>query len=110
MSVHDDYFPTIRQAGFTLIRVPVCWSAHVGPGPDFAIDPAFFARVDWVVAQAEKNGLTAILDYHNDAALMKDPDANGARFIAIWKQIARALPGRAAYHPVRIAERAERQT
>jgi endoglucanase len=87
-TVQEDYFPTIAQAGFTVIRVPIRWSAHVGPAPDYTIDPAFFHRVDWVVAQAEKNGLKAILDYHNDDALMKDPDANGERFIAIWKQIA----------------------
>jgi endoglucanase len=81
-------FSIIKQAGFNIIRVPIRWAEHVGPAPDFTIDPAFFSRVDWVVAQAEKNDLTAILDYHNDDALMKDPDANGDRFVAIWKQIA----------------------
>jgi endoglucanase len=86
--VEEDYFPIIRQAGFTIIRIPIRWSAHVGPAPDYTIDPAFFSRVDWVVAQAEKNGFLAILDYHNDDALMKEPDANADRFIAIWKQIA----------------------
>lgn len=87
-TVHEDYFPTIRQAGFTLIRVPISWAAHVGPAPDFTIDPTFLSRIDWVVAQAEKNNLTAILDYHNDDKLMHDPDANAARFVATWKQIA----------------------
>ena len=87
-TVHEDYFPTIKQAGFNLIRVPICWSAHVGPAPQDTIDPAFMGRVDWLVAQAEKNGLVAILDYHNDGALMKDPDANGDRFVTTWKQIA----------------------
>jgi endoglucanase len=85
--VEEDYFPTVQQAGFTLIRVPIRWSAHVGPAPDFTIDPVFMNRIDWVVANAEKAGLTCILDYHNDDALMKNPDANGARFVAIWKQI-----------------------
>jgi endoglucanase len=87
-TVHQDFFPTIRQAGFTLIRIPICWSAHVGPAPDYTIDPAFLSRIDWVVAQAEKNDFTAILDNHNDDKLMKDPDANAARFVATWKQIA----------------------
>jgi endoglucanase len=87
-SVQEDYFPTIRQAGFTVIRVPIRWAAHVGAGPDDTIDPTFFSRVDWVVAQAEKNDLKAVLDYHNDDPLMKDPDANADRFVAIWKQIA----------------------
>ena len=86
-SVQSDYFPIIRQAGFTLIRVPIRWAAHVSPAPDFTVDPAFFSRVDWVVAQAGQNNLQIILDYHNDDALMKDPDANADRFVAIWKQI-----------------------
>ena len=81
-------FSTIQAAGFTVVRVPIRWAAHVGPGPDFTIDPTFLSRVDWVVAQAEKNHLQAILDYHNDDELMKHPDANGNRFVAIWKQIA----------------------
>ena len=86
--IEEDDFSLIRQAGFNLIRVPIRWAAHVGPAPDYTIDPAFFARVDWVVAQAQKAGLIAILDYHNDDALMKNPDAYGDRFVAIWKQIA----------------------
>ena len=87
-TVQEDYFPTIKQAGFQLIRVPISWAAHTGPGPDYAINPDFLSRVDWVVAQAEKAGLTCILDDHNDDALMKDPDAHAARFVAIWKQVA----------------------
>jgi len=91
--LEEDYFPTIKQAGFTVVRVPISWAAHTGisdlGGPvQYPIDPIFLARVDWVVAQAEKAGLYCILDYHNDAALMKDPDTNAARFQAIWKQIA----------------------
>jgi endoglucanase len=87
-SVQAGYFPIIRQAGFTLVRVPISWAAHVSPGPDFAVDPAFFDRIDWVVAQAKQNDLRVILDDHNDDALMKDPGANSDRFTAIWKQVA----------------------
>ena len=93
VTLQEDYFPTIKQAGFTLVRVPIRWSAHVSPAPEYTIDPAFFSRVDWVVAQAEKNNLQAILDYHDDDALMKDPDANANRFVAIWKQIAEHYQG-----------------
>lgn len=88
VTLQESYFTAIHQAGFKSVRVPINWAAHVGPGPDYAIDPAFLARVDWVVQQAEAQHLTAILDYHNDDALMNDPDANGDRFVAIWKQVA----------------------
>jgi len=93
--IQESDFAIIKQAAFTLIRVPICWSAHIMENKNPTIDPAFFRRVDWVVAQAEKNGLVAILDYHNDDALMKnpdlvasDPESPANRFIAIWKQIA----------------------
>ena len=95
VSIHEDYFPTIKQAGFSLIRVPIRWAAHVEEDKNPTIDSAFFSRIDWVVAQAEKNNLVAILDYHNDDALMKnpdirvsDPESPANRFVALWKQIA----------------------
>src|SRR5271156_2553511 len=103
--LQESDFVTIKQAGFTFVRVPIRWAAHFvrtggGVQPDnglpiqkltkmaLGIDPKFMARVDWVVAQAEKNGLTVILDYHNDDALMKNPDAEEGRFLMIWEQIA----------------------
>ena len=93
VSVQEDYFPTIKQAGFTVIRVPIRWPAHVSAAPDYIIDPTFLSRVDWVVAQAKKNDLQAILDYHNDDELMHDPKAHADRFVAIWKQIAEHYQG-----------------
>jgi endoglucanase len=81
-------FAVIKQAGFTTVRVPINWAAHVTADPAHTVDPAFFARIDWVVAQARKNGLNAILDYHNDLALMKDPATQGDRFVTTWQQVA----------------------
>jgi endoglucanase len=88
INLTEDEFPVIRQAGFTTIRVPISWAAHVAPAAPWTIDPVFMARIDWVVAQAKKNGLNAILDYHNDNKLMADPDGQGDRYVAIWQQIA----------------------
>jgi endoglucanase len=88
VTFQDEYPGLIKKAGFAFVRIPVCWSAHVGPAPDSIIDPAFLARVDHVLAQVKASGLQAILDYHNDDALMHDPDANADRFVAIWKQLA----------------------
>ena len=88
VKLEADYFSTIRQAGFDAIRVPIDWVDHAGPGPSYVIDPKFFDRVDWVLAQAKQNQLIAILDYHTDPELMKAPDAHAGRFIAIWTQVA----------------------
>ena len=88
VTLKESYFAAIHDAGFKSVRIPIAWAVHVGPGPGYVIDPAFVARVDWAVQQAEAQHLTAILDYHNDDALMKNPDANADRFVAIWKQVA----------------------
>jgi endoglucanase len=84
----DGDFVNIRQAGFNLLRAPIHWSKHVGPAPDFIIDPAFFKRIDWIVAEAAKYHFQLVLDYHDDDALMEDPAANTLRYLATWKQIA----------------------
>jgi endoglucanase len=88
VTLQAPYFPTIHDAGFDTVRVPILWIAHVGPAPSYTIDPAFFQRIDWVVANSTQNHLNAILDYHYDPGLMKDPDAYADRFVTIWNQIA----------------------
>jgi endoglucanase len=88
VQLKDDYFPTIHQAGFDTIRVPIDWVDHAGSAPGYTIDPTFFDRIDGVVANAKSNQLTVILDYHTDPGLMKDPDAHADRFLALWTQIA----------------------
>src|SRR4051794_19893010 len=57
MKLEADYFKHIRAAGFNHVRVPVKWSAHADAKPPYTIDPAFFARIDWVLDQAAANGL-----------------------------------------------------
>jgi endoglucanase len=88
LTVRDEYFPIIDHAGFHLVRIPIRWSAHVGPAPEFTINPEFLRRVDHVLTEARKRSLDVILDYHNDDDLMQDPAAHSDRFLAIWKQIA----------------------
>ena len=83
----DNDFVLVKQAGFTTVRVPICWSGSLLNDGNFTIDPAFLAKIDWVVAEAKKYGLNAILDYHNDGSLMNDPDGQAGRYLATWKQI-----------------------
>lgn len=88
LRIRDEYFRIIDKAGFDLVRIPIAWAAHVGPGPDYTIDPAFLHRVDHVLTQARLRQLKVVLDYHNDDALMSDPDAHSDHFLAIWRQLA----------------------
>ena len=55
MELQAEYFALIRRAGFDSVRLPVRWSAHAGTRAPYTIDPQFFARVDWAIAEAIKN-------------------------------------------------------
>jgi aryl-phospho-beta-D-glucosidase BglC (GH1 family) len=97
----------VAKAGFGLVRIPVTWTSHTGPAPDFVIDPAWFARVDEVIGYARSAGLHAVINIHHDGAdNFKGPewltlnDASGntteentaavrKRFVAVWAQIAK---------------------
>src|SRR3954467_138200 len=58
-------FDAIAAAGFDHGRIPGRFSAHPPSAPPFAIDEAFFRRVEWAVDQAEARGMMAIVDLHH---------------------------------------------
>ncbi len=82
------HFDQIAAAGFDTVRLPIAWTEHAGREPPYAIDPAFFARVDEVLAQARARDLNVILDMHQYYAMMSAPRAERPRFLALWSQIA----------------------
>jgi len=88
VTLRDEYFKAIEEAGFTTVRVPISWSAHADLTAPYAIDGTFWMRIDWVVHEAEIHHLHAILDFHNDDDLTRDPSRSEARFLGLWKQIA----------------------
>ena len=115
-AVTPELLQAVAGAGFSLVRIPVTWSLHTGPGPEFAIDPGWLARVAEVVDYARNAGLYAIINVHHDGAdgfansngkpvewlTLNDAagaisDANNAavraRFEAVWRQIAAKFAG-----------------
>jgi len=88
VTLQKEYFTAIQKAGFSTVRVPICWSAHALVEAPYSVDPAFWTRIDWVVEQAKARHLHAILDFQNYVELLEDPAGNEERFVAIWRQIA----------------------
>jgi endoglucanase len=82
------YFRLIREAGFDLVRIPIRWSAHAEAQSPYAIEEAFFTRVDWAVEQALEQGLTTIINIHHYDELVRQPAAHRERFVALWRQLA----------------------
>lgn len=88
VTLYEDYFSAIADAGFQHVRVPIRWNAHALAAPPYTIDPDFFARIDWVVEQSLKNDLLVILDFHHYEEMFSDHRGHTERFLALWKQIA----------------------
>jgi len=95
VTIREEYFDLIKQAGFNSARIPIRWGAHAGKSAPYTIDPIFFARVDQVIAWALERDLLVIVDFHHYLEMMTDLQAHQARYLALWQQIAehyRAYP------------------
>lgn len=88
--IEADHLSALADVGFDGVRLPVRWAAHTAPTAPYRIDPAFFARVTEVIDQALARGLRVQLDLHHYQELIDAPDQHRQRFLAIWRQIARA--------------------
>ena len=93
--IEPEHLDAIKAAGFTAVRLPVKWTAHADEQAPYAIEPAFFARVDEVLDQALGRRLAVVLDLHHYDEIHEDPsDAHFARLAGIWRQIARRYQNR----------------
>jgi aryl-phospho-beta-D-glucosidase BglC (GH1 family) len=109
--VTPELLSAVAKAGFKLVRIPVTWTPHTGPGPEYVIEASWLQRVDEVVGYAHSAGLYSIINLHHDGAdgfagveWLTLNDANGettaennafvrARFVAVWTQIAKYFRG-----------------
>ncbi len=92
-TIAAEHLAAIAAAGFDGVRLPVRWDAHAGAGPPYAIAPALLSRVAEIVVQALESGLQVQLDVHHFNDLIDAPEAQRARFLAIWRQIADLFRG-----------------
>ncbi len=88
MKIEDEFFPLIKKAGFQHVRIPVKWTNHADKAAPYKVDEEFFERVDWLLKQAEANGLYVVLNHHHYGELDAKPQEELPRAVAIWKQIA----------------------
>ena len=94
-------FDKVKSAGFSSVRIPVTWLGHIGPAPDYAIDPEWLDRVAELVGYAGNAGLNVIINMHHDGADSEhwlnireaalDPEKDrqiNEQISAMWTQIA----------------------
>ncbi|MCJ7776921.1 MAG: glycoside hydrolase family 5 protein [Sedimentisphaerales bacterium] len=88
VTLKEEYFKIIKEAGFDSVRIPIRWSAHALENAPYTIEKSFFDRVDWAIENALKNDLYVILNIHHYLEIMEDPANHQERFYALWEQIA----------------------
>ena len=93
VTVREEFFDIIHRAGFSSVRIPVCWSAHALTREPFTIDAGFLKRIDEVLGHARARGLVVILTMHHYNELYRDPAGHSVRFLAIWRQLAERYRG-----------------
>lgn len=94
--VTEEFLEQLKAQGFRSIRIPVTWDLHIGPAPDYQIDPAWLARVQEVVGWALDDGFYVLLNMHHDSWLWvermpAEHDTVLARYTAVWTQVADAF-------------------
>ncbi|MFX1283001.1 MAG: glycoside hydrolase family 5 protein [Promethearchaeota archaeon] len=87
VTLKEFYFQSIKEAGFSLIRIPIRWNAHAKVAAPYTIETEFFNRIDWAVNHSLSRGLVTIINIHHYEALMTNPQAHKERFLALWHQI-----------------------
>lgn len=88
VTLKEQYFQLIKDAGFNSVRIPIRWSAYALMDEPFTIEQSFFERVDWAIESAFSKGLYVVLNIHHYQELYDDPIGHKQRYLAIWKQIA----------------------
>lgn len=87
------YFDDVAAAGFTHVRIPVRWDAHLGTQPPYAVNATWLARVKTVVGYCVVNGLVCIINSHDDKWLDNATEFDAAlpRFVALWTAVGAAF-------------------
>lgn len=86
----DDYFERISQLGFNHVRIPIRWdiaerSSQTEP---YTINPAFLARIKYVIDKAYSSKLYVIINMHHHEEVFANPEKTKPRLISQWEQIA----------------------
>lgn len=89
--VTQELIDAVLDAGFNVIRVPVSWTNHIAPAPDYTITPSWMERVKEVVDYAYNKGAYVIVNVHHEDwnyPYYENLERASAEMEAVWTQIA----------------------
>lgn len=96
----EKHFRLLREAGFNSVRINLHPFRSMDKAEPFAIAPDWLETLDWAVSRATSAGLHVILDMHEFNAMGTEPEANKAKYMSFWRQIAercRDLPASVSF-------------
>lgn len=91
--VTKELIHAVKEAGFSVIRIPITWAQELDARHEYKINDAFLSRVKEVVDWCYEEGLFVIINVHHESWLnVRDLDKKyrevGTELAAVWKQIA----------------------
>lgn len=87
VTIQDDYFQIIKNAGFNHVRIPIRWSAHAAIDTPYTVDVLFMNRVKHIIDLALINNLYTVINIHHYEEIFQNPAGHKDRFLALWHQI-----------------------
>lgn len=83
----------IKDGGFNFIRIPITWSKHYAPAPEYIIDERWMKRVKEVVDYAVAEDMYILINTHHEqetwmSLKADDYEKTSGQFKAMWTQIA----------------------
>ncbi|MGN0642103.1 MAG: glycoside hydrolase family 5 protein [Huintestinicola sp.] len=98
--ITEDLIKTVKEQGFSTVRIPVSYLLKIGEAPDYTIDEEWLNRVQEVVDYVVDNDMYAVVNMHGDGyytvskswlLCVEDEAAQveiKAKYEAVWGQIA----------------------
>jgi endoglucanase len=66
--IDKNFLPKVKEAGFSMIRIPVTWNSNIGAAPGYTINATMLDELVQVVDWAYEAGLVTIINIHHDGA------------------------------------------
>ncbi|MEM2608287.1 MAG: glycoside hydrolase family 5 protein [Thermoproteota archaeon] len=85
--MQEKHFQLISKAGFNNVRIALHPFRDAGINENNEISEKWLEVLEWAVEQALRNGLMAILDFHEFIIMGKNPLGNKNKFLTFWRQI-----------------------
>lgn len=97
-AVTEQLIKTVKEQGFSTVRIPVSYLLKIGSAPDYTIDNQWLDRVQEVVDYVVGNDMFAVINIHGDGYYTVDnawlfcvsdnQHEIKSKLSAVWRQIA----------------------